>query len=165
MNKKLYEEDGGRSIRILLVNPQTSDQPGFKKYAVLPYGILFLASVLEKAGYLVKIYDNNIDSRKPEDFVSFNPDLIGFSVLTGRCIGDAIDQSIKFKEILPKTKIVWGGIHPSLLPEQTIIEPYIDHIIVGEGEYTLLELVQHLEKGEPKLHDIKGLVYNENNEI
>lgn len=165
MDKDLYNEDGEGRMRILLINPPTSDDPGFREYAVFPYGILFLAAFLEKAGYLVKIYDNNIDSRKPEDFVSFNPDLIGFSVLTGVSIGDAIDQSIKFKEILPKTKIVWGGIHPSLLPEQTIIEPYIDYVTVGEGEYTLLELVQHLEKGEPKLHDIEGLVYKENNEI
>ena len=165
MNKELYGEDRGRNMRILLVNPPTSDQPGFKKYAVFPYGVLFLAAVLEKAGYRVKIYDNNIDSRKPEDFVSFDPVLIGFSVLTGRSIGDAIDQSIKFKEILPKTKIVWGGIHPSLLPEQTIIEPYIDYVTVGEGEYTLLELVQHLEKGEPKLYDIESLVYKKYNKI
>jgi len=152
-------------MKILLVNPLTSVQSGFRKYSVFPYGILFLAAVLEKANYQVRIYDNNIDDRKPEDFISFNPDLVGFSVITGRSITDAINQSIKFKEILPKTRIVWGGIHPSLLPEQTIIEPYIDYVIIGEGEYTLLELCQYLDSGDGKPENIKGLGYKENNKI
>ena len=153
-------------MKILLVNPLTSNQPGFAKYSVFPYGILFLSAVLEKNKYDVEIYDNNVDDRIPEDFVSFNPDLIGFSVLTGRSIEDAINQSIRFKEILPKAKIVWGGVHPSLLPEQTIIEPYIDYVVVGEGEYTLLELVQCLENSNNiKLEDIKGLLYKENHRI
>jgi len=152
-------------MKILLVNPLTSVQSGFRKYSVFPYGILFLAAVLEKANYQVRIYDNNIDDRRPEDFISFSPDLIGFSVITGRSITDAINQSIKFKEILPKTEIVWGGIHPSLLPEQTIIERYIDYVIIGEGEYTLLELCQYLDNGNLKLENIKGLGYKENNKI
>ena len=153
-------------MRILLVNPPTSNQPGFPKYSVFPYGILFLAAVLERNKYDVEIYDNNVDDRNPEDFVSFKPDLIGFSVLTGKSIGDAMNQSIAFKNILPRAKIVWGGVHPSLLPEQTIIEPYIDYVVVGEGEYTLLELVQHLEDANNiKLKDIKGLLYKENNRI
>lgn len=152
-------------MKVLLVNPLTSVQSGFRKYSVFPYGILFLAAVLEKANYQVRIYDNNIDDRKPEDFISFNPDLIGFSVITGRSITNAINQAIKFKGILPKTKIVWGGIHPSLLPEQTIIEPYIDYVIIGEGEYTLLELCQYLDKGDVQLEDIKGLVYKQNSKI
>jgi anaerobic magnesium-protoporphyrin IX monomethyl ester cyclase len=148
-------------MNILLVNPTTSYQAGFRKYAVFPYGILFLAAVLEKAGHNVTIYDNNIDSRKPEDFVSVNANLIGFSVLTGRSIGNAIDQSKVFKEIFPRASIVWGGVHPSLMPEQTVAEPFIDYVVVGEGEYTLLELVNHLEEGKPGLHSIQGLVFKQ----
>lgn len=149
-------------MKILLVNPTTSDQPGFGKYRVFPNGILFLAAMLERYGHKVEIYDNNVDSRKPEDFASSAPHLIGFSVLTGRSIANAIAQSIQFKSIMPKIKIVWGGVHPSLLPEQTIAEPYIDYVVIGDGEYTLLELVQYLEAGNMKLQEIKGLVYKEN---
>lgn len=152
-------------MRILLVNPSTSDQPGFQKYAVFPNGILFLAAVLERCGHEVEIYDNNVDSRKPEDFLSFSPDLIGFSVLTGRSISSAIAQSIELKSIMPGVKTVWGGVHPSLLPEQTIVEPYIDYVVVGEGEYTLLDLVRCLENGNMKLEEIKGLVYKKDGKI
>lgn len=152
-------------MRILLVNPTTADQPGFAKYATFPNGILYLAAVLEKHGYDVEIYDNNVDRREPKDFLATSPDIIGFSVLTGRSISNAITQSIEFKRILPRAKIVWGGVHPSLLPEQTIAEPYIDYVVIGEGEYTLLELVQHLERNAIKLEEIKGLAYKENSKV
>ncbi len=152
-------------MRVLLVNPTTADQPGFAKSPYFPNGILFLAAVLEKHGYEVKIYDNNVDTRKPKDFATFNPDLVGFSVLTGRSIGNAIAQSIEFKKIVPGVKIVWGGVHPSLLPEQTIAESYIDYVVIGDGEYTLLELVKHLEGSNIQLEEIKGLVYKQDNKI
>lgn len=152
-------------MKVLLVNLRTSDQPGFSKYATFPNGILFLAAVLEKYGHEVEIYDNNVDSRKPKDFATANPDVVGFSVLTSPSISSAIAQSTEFRSIMPGAKIVWGGVHPSLLPEQTIVEPYIDYVVVGEGEYTLLDLVRHLENGNMRLEEIKGLVYKQNGKI
>jgi radical SAM superfamily enzyme YgiQ (UPF0313 family) len=65
---------------------------------------------------------------------------------------------------MPGVKIVWGGAHPSILPEQTLAAPDIDYIVIGAGEYILLELIEHLEKGD-KLGDIKGLAYKEKGRI
>jgi radical SAM superfamily enzyme YgiQ (UPF0313 family) len=76
----------------------------------------------------------------------------------------AIAQSKKFKEIMPETKIVWGNVHASVLTTQTLIEPYIDYVIIGAGEYTLLELIEHLEKGD-ELGAINGLAYKEDGRI
>ena len=89
----------------------------------------------------------------------------GFSVMTGKSIDGAIKQSIRYKQIIPKAKIVWGGIHPSLLPEQTISEPFIDYVFVGEGEHTLLELIQYLHSDNIDIKEIQGLVYKENERI
>ena len=152
-------------MRVLLVNPGSEVNPKFKTYAVFPNGILFLAAVLERAGHEVRVYDNIVDRRKPADFVDFNPELIGYSVLTGPDITQAIVQSKEFKALLPKSTIVWGNVHPSCTPEQTMAEEYIDFIVIGAGEKSLLQLIDHLGKGEPKPADIPGLVYRENGRI
>ena len=151
-------------MRILLVSPVKMASP-HGKYVTFPNGILYIAAVLGKHGHEVQIYDAGIDDRKPEDFVPFNPDIIGFSVATGPNIDDAIDFSLKFKKLLPQARIIWGGVHPSVLPEQTVIEPYIDYVAVGAGEYTLLELVKHLENGSEAIGEIKGLVYKEDGQV
>ncbi len=152
-------------MRVLLVNPTRKYNYPFGKHSVFPNSLLFLAAVLERHGHEVQILDNQVDAREPKDFISFAPAVVGFSVLTGPNIADAIAQSREFKGINPKTKIVWGNVHPSVLPNQTLSEPYIDHVVIGAGEYTLLELVQHLEKGYPELAQIKGLAYKKDGKI
>jgi radical SAM superfamily enzyme YgiQ (UPF0313 family) len=152
-------------MKVLLVNPGTECNPRFKTYAVFPNGLLSLAAVLEEHGHEVQIYDNVVDSRKPEDFIDYNPDVVGYSVLTGTDITQAIVQTKEFKKAIPGAKTVWGNVHPSVLPEQTIREAYIDYIIVGAGEYALLKLLDHLEKGTNGLKNIRGLVHKENGRI
>jgi radical SAM superfamily enzyme YgiQ (UPF0313 family) len=127
----------------------------------MPNGLLFLAAVLEKAGHEVQIYDNAVDQRKVPDFLAFNPSLIGFSVYTTPDILLAIVQAQRFRTILPTAKIVWGGVHPSLMPRQTIMEDYIDYVVVGAGEKPIVALASCLEKGSPELKEIPGLVYKE----
>ncbi|ADJ25356.1 Radical SAM domain protein [Dehalogenimonas lykanthroporepellens BL-DC-9] len=146
-------------MRVLLVNPGTEVNPRFKTYAVFPNGLLFLAAVLEQAGHQVKILDNVLWNAKPADYMDFKPELIGYSVLTGTDITQAISQSQEFKELFPEAKLIWGNVHPSTTPEQTLAEPYIDYVIRGAGEEPLLKLVEHLETGSPALSEIPGLAY------
>lgn len=148
-------------MRVLLVNPGTEVNPRFKTYAVFPNGLLFLGAVLERAGHQVKILDNVLWNAKPTDFTEFNPEMIGYSVLTGTDISQAIAQSQEFKQLFPNAKIVWGNVHPSTTPEQTLAETYIDYVIRGAGEEPLLKLVEHLETGKPALSEIPGLAYKD----
>ncbi len=154
-------------MRILLV---TSPNPNYsayyaKAYTNLPKGILYLASFLEQNGHEVQVYDGFVDERKPEDFMTFNPQLIGFSVITGPNLEGSIIQSKQFRELLPQATIAWGNVHTSVLPKQTLMEPYIDYVVIGAGEYTMLELVNYLEKGEGSLDGIKGLGFKRNGEM
>ncbi|AKG54162.1 radical SAM domain protein [Dehalogenimonas sp. WBC-2] len=153
-------------MKVLLVNSAT---PAYKEFYTkvsnVPSGIFCIAAVLEKNGHSVQIFDNFIDHRKPEDFISFNPDVIGFSALAGPNIEGSISQSREFKNIFPEAKIVWGNVLPSVLPDKVISEPYVDFVVVGAGEYTLLELANNLEKGEPKLEEIKGLVFKHDGKL
>jgi anaerobic magnesium-protoporphyrin IX monomethyl ester cyclase len=152
-------------MRVLLVNPNSEVNPRFGTYAAFPNGILFLAAVLERAGHQVKVYDNVVDRRKPADFTDFNPELVGYSVLTGPDITQAIIQSKEFKTLYPKVKIVWGNVHPSCTPEQTMAEDFIDYIIIGAGETPMLQLINFLETGSPPTDRIKGLAYRYENQI
>ncbi len=56
---------------------------------------------------------------------------------------------------------MWGGIHASILPEQTLENPYVDIVVIGEGEATLLELVTTLANHLP-LSGVAGIAYREN---
>lgn len=152
-------------MRILLVKPGISLRPGSRSNAFFPNGLLFLAAVLEKASHKVQIYDGVVDQRKPADFLAFQPSLVGFSVLTTPNIPLAIAQAQEFRALLPEAKIVWGNVHPSLTPEETIRESYIDYVVIGAGEEPILKLVSHLEEGLPELKDIPGLVYKEREKV
>ena len=153
-------------MKILFV---TSATPAYRhlyqSYTNLPNGILCLASFLEKNGHEVQIYDGYVDDRQPKDFVSFNPDLVGFSVITGPNLEGAVTQSREFKSLLPEAKIVWGNVHPSIMTDQTLKEDSVDFVVIGAGEYTLLELLDHLRIGTPALDDIKGLAFRRDGEI
>jgi radical SAM superfamily enzyme YgiQ (UPF0313 family) len=59
---------------------------------------------------------------------------------------------------------VWGGVHPSLLPEQCLNEPFVDIVCIGEGEETIVEIAQALEFHNP-LHEIKGIGFKEKGNI
>ena len=148
-------------MRVLLVNAASPTYQAYynKARCTLANGLLYIAATLERAGHEVQIYDGFVDERKPEDFVDFAPAVIGFSVIAGPYLEGSIVQSKRFKEILPDVKIVWGNLQPTVLPAQTVVEPYVDFVIMGAGEYTMLDLVQHLETGSPSLPEIKGLGY------
>jgi anaerobic magnesium-protoporphyrin IX monomethyl ester cyclase len=149
-------------MRVLLVNAPALDYIKYynsNAYTTFDYGLLSIAAVLEQNGHQVQIWDGFVDFRKAEDFVDFKPELIGFSVIAGPNMEGSISLSKEFRELLPGVKIAWGDVHPSVLPEQTIMPDYIDYVVVGAGEFTVLELVQHLETGIPTLPEIKGLGY------
>ena len=69
--------------------------------------------------------------------------------MTGPQIIRALETSKFLKGRYPDVPVVWGGIHPSLLPEQTLENPFVDIVVIGEGEATLLELVKTLKNKGP----------------
>ncbi len=152
-------------MRILLVNPARKHLATFGHHSVFPNSLLYIAAVLEQAGHDVKIYDNQVDLREPKDFAEFAPELVGFSVLSGPNITEAIAQTKDFKALLPGVKTVWGNVHPSVLPQQTAAEDYIDYLCVGAGEYMMVDLANHLQTGAPSINEIKGLVWKDNGRL
>jgi radical SAM superfamily enzyme YgiQ (UPF0313 family) len=114
-----------------------------------PVGLLSLAAVLREAGYPVTIIDAAVTpdhlqqvDRETKDALCF-----GVSLLTGPMIDGAVAAARLVKKLRPNLPVIFGGWHPSLLPEQTLQESFVDIVVRNQGEKTLLEIVQRLEQG------------------
>jgi len=114
----------------------------------------------------VGIVDANVLNLKPEDIASYvtNADVVGLTAMTPT-INAAINIACQLKQANPKLIIILGGAHATLLPEETLnAAPQIDVIVRGEGEQTIIELLQALECKQ-LLDDIVGISYRRNGEI
>jgi len=148
--------------KIILVQINYSEDHAEK---ILPLGILSVGSALKKnnlAVELVNISEKEIKSTV-DQIIKREPSLVGFSVMTGRQTKHSAQMSKLIKK-KANVSILWGGIHPSLLPEQCLAEDYIDFVIVGEGEEAIVELAQKLARKE-SLDAVLGLGFKKNGQI
>ncbi len=126
---------------------------------ILPLGILSVGSALKRQGFdveLVNINEKQIDE-VAERIARKNPEFVCLSVMTGTQTKHSADFSRKIK-LIKNIPILWGGIHPSLLPVQCLSEDYIDYVIIGEGEETAIEFVM-AARGDGDLGAVLGLGY------
>lgn len=134
-----------------------------------PYGPLYVADSLEKAGYEVQILHNTHLYSLDKDLKKFkkiiekkDPLFVGCSVNTGRSTTQSAILSESIKNNNDETPIVWGGVHPTVLPGQCVSENYIDFVVIGEGEETTVELAQSIE-GTRDINSVRGVAYTQNN--
>lgn len=131
-----------------------------------PFGLLYIGGKLRSAGYEIKIIHagQKTISGRVDEIIKDEPLFVGFSVITGSPTASSvqISQQIKAKS---KIKIAWGGVHPSLLPQQCLAEDCIDFVILHEGEETALELANHLSIGNCRFAEINGLGYKDNGRV
>lgn len=148
--------------KIILIQINHSEDHSEK---ILPIGILSVGSALKKHGFKIELLNINEKEIEPtaENIILENSLYVGFSVMTGRQTMHSAALSKKIKE-RSDIKIMWGGIHPSLLPEQCLGENYIDFVVIGEGEETAIEFSQKLNSGE-RLDNVLGLGYKEAGEL
>lgn len=130
--------------KIILVQPTN----GLNDTIYVPLGLISLAAFIRKE-FEVQIIDLRFDSVEflYAQIKESQPLAVGFSVLTGSCITQVVEACKEIKEKYPNVKTIVGGIHPTFFPEQTLVNPYIDFVVINEGEKTLLELLQALEQG------------------
>lgn len=127
-----------------------------------PLGLCYIAAVLEKNNYEVKIVEGQIDmtySDVIKEVIKEKPDIVGFSMLTPM-FKMVKNIATKVKKELPSTIIALGGSHITALPFDTLRHNCFGIGIIGEGEYTFLEFVKGYEKnGLKNLKKIDGLAY------
>ena len=159
-----------KSMRVMLINPpidcvleqgHANPVTTFLFYNSAPLGILYIAAVLEQAGHTVACIDAAAEQLDVEKTVrrtqEFKPDVIGvgsFTVTfeTTKVLGRQLRES------LPGVPLVLGSYHVTLVPEQAMAHPAFDVGALGEGEHTMLELVDHYA-GNIELSEVPGICY------
>jgi radical SAM superfamily enzyme YgiQ (UPF0313 family) len=148
---------------VLLFNPAPRSGWQAQRRVEVPLSVLCTATPLDRQGYKIKIIDQFANPNWKKEFMESlkeKPICFGVTCMTGPLILRALEVCKLFRERHPDVPIVWGGIHASLLPQQTLANPYVDIVVVGEGEDTFEELVKALESKAP-LNHIRGICYKE----
>src|ERR1700730_14532645 len=119
--------------------------------ATAPLGLLAVATPLLRSGYSVQLIDSTITPNYKKRVLEEVRDALclGISLVTGPMIRETVDIARAVKAWNPDFPVILGGWHPSLLPKQTLEADCIDIVVKGQGEDTLLDVVQHLKNHSP----------------
>ncbi|MBF0140286.1 MAG: B12-binding domain-containing radical SAM protein [Magnetococcales bacterium] len=149
-----------------------------RKHCTPPLGLAYLAANLLAKGYDAEIIDilvegyNNEVYREPfiiyglsntdvvEKIRGSNPDIIGISALYSMLISEIYELCHLLKENFPDKPIILGGHHPSGAPLDVMGRPYVDFVLTGEAELTLVQLMEALN-GQRPLATVQGLYYKD----
>jgi len=173
-------------MKILLVEPPFERFIG-QRCEWYPIGLTSIATVLNAKGHSACVYNAEHDNRLPyldiESYVAnfhrysralkeekgsvwqelrdvlidYKPDVIGLTIKTVKMFS-ALRVAKMAKEIYPKVKIVAGGPHPTVCPDEVLASHFIDYVVQGEGEETMVELVEILSNGTD-LRGVTGVSY------
>lgn len=176
-------------MKVLLINPPETSKKDSLTLIGLPLGLLYIASILEKKGKDVQIFDSITYNKKLEvkeadnemqhigaswtrikkEIIDRKPDIVGISNHFSSQIENTLRTAKIAKEINKKIKVVVGGPHASSSPEDFIKENFIDFVIMAEGEFSFNMLIDELEKEKlgkkTRFEKINNLVYKKNKKI
>lgn len=148
---------------VILFRPIEKHAKVFHRF---PLGLVYIAAPLIKKDYTVKIIDMETCPDWPttlKDAVDSSTICAGVSAMTGYQIKGGLDFAQTLRKIR-RIPVVWGGLHPSLLPLQTLNNEVVDIVVVGEGEEKFLRIVESL-KNNASLQHIKGIMYKQNGQV
>src|SRR3989338_9458759 len=106
---------------ILLVQPKAGkwESLGIRS----PDGLLSLAALPQKKGYPIKILDLRLEKDWKgilKEYLKQDPLLVATSCMTGIQIRYALEVSEFVKKHNKNIPVIWGGVHPTFMPQQTL---------------------------------------------
>jgi anaerobic magnesium-protoporphyrin IX monomethyl ester cyclase len=143
---------------------------GYHHRVYLGIGLPYLAAVLEKNEHEVEVIDCEaleIDHEKLRaKLASLEPNVVGITSTTAT-IQSALLSARVAKEACPNIAVVLGGPHATFMDEQILSEnSEVDVVVRGEGEQTLLELVDVISKSNLKdLDEVAGITFRKDGQI
>jgi len=150
---------------IIMLYPKTGEDIGGS--VAPPFSVLSTVSFPYKEGYEIKIIDQRIDNGWKKtlsmELKRSTPLFTGVSCMTGSQIGFALEMT-EYARTLTDVPFVWGGMHPTIMPMQTLQDENVDAVVIGEGEEIVREIVHNLERGK-SMRGINGTAYKENGKI
>ncbi|MGH9453987.1 MAG: B12-binding domain-containing radical SAM protein, partial [Terriglobia bacterium] len=134
--------------------------------ATAPLGLLAISTPLLRAGYDIRIIDSTIEPDYKQRVLEEIKDALclGISLVTGPMISETVEISRAAKRWKPDFPVILGGWHPSLLPVQTLEPEYVDVVVRGQGEDSMIEIAQRLSDGAP-LGDVQGIGFKRNGKL
>ena len=151
-----------------LVNPPYPS--GAPKAIFIPLGISYLAAVLEKNGHKVDVIDCQGDEPATDklevELQRLKPDILGVTSAT-LTFNPALEIVKAAKRVLPNCLTLMGGPHVTVMDEETLqANPYVDVIVRGEGEQTVLELAQLFSETKlGNLSGVEGITFRKNRQV
>ncbi len=165
-----------KKLDCLLINPGSIQKKVYqelsKDFSAIetPFWAALTAGFLRKNNQSVDILDSNAENldinETVERIIKISPRLVNIVVYgqhpsaSTQLMNSVIELCNEIKKQDSNQKIILTGIHPSSLPEKTLIETNVDYVCQGEGFYTILNLLQN-----KSLNQVPGLWYKQNSEI
>ena len=156
-------------MKILLIYPYPLfDRSQEEDIKAVPIGLYSVAAVLRENHYDVEVLNWYKIHKTPQQIIDVlikkRPDIIGFSILNANRLA-GLEISRIAKKINPDVKIVFGGVAATFLWKHFLTHfPEVDFVVIGEGEYSFLNLVRLIEKNNyKKLKNIKGIAFRKKN--
>jgi radical SAM superfamily enzyme YgiQ (UPF0313 family) len=144
-------------MKIFLISVNRERMP----FPVFPLGLAYIAKVLSEVGHQIKVMDlcfsQEVSVDLKDNLQHFQPDLIGISLrnLDNLTYPTSISYLNEVEEVIGicrqygSPRLVIGGSGYSLATRELLQHLNVDFGIVGEGEEVFLQLVKHLEQGDP----------------
>jgi anaerobic magnesium-protoporphyrin IX monomethyl ester cyclase len=130
----------------------------------MPLGLLQIASVLKQNGYTVQVLDATAKDMGDSDILDYVTggtfDYLGISSTTV-----TINSAYRLIDYIKnnarrKIRIIVGGIHGTVLPDEILTRSKCDVVVMGEGEETIIDLLNSFENGLP-LAGVQGIAYRD----
>ncbi|MGE5807534.1 MAG: B12-binding domain-containing radical SAM protein [Nitrospirota bacterium] len=134
-----------------------------------PVGTLSVAAVLQQAGHFVKFINGAFLTHEQvlAEICRFKPQFIGiYSTTFGWNKAKKTAADLKKRQETSECFICVGGPYPAAVADRCLTDAgaSIDAVVTGEGEYTVLEIVDRLQTGRG-LEGVLGALYREGDRI
>lgn len=127
----------------------------------MPLGLLYMSRLLVKHGFRVHIVDQRVEKEQTEakldELLKIDPLWIGITAMTGEPVFHSL-RLCKYIRSRTKAPFVWGGIHPTILPDVTLRHSLVDFVIRGKGERSSVYFSEAL-LGDRSFSEVPGLSY------
>lgn len=150
--------------KILLYNPPSAKEEG-SWVAPIPLNLLSICSLVDENKYDIKIIQD-FPKVALEKMAGQLPQAVclAISTMTGNQILNGLYVAKEIRKLRPELPLIWGGYHPTALPEETLKNENVDIIIRGYGEIVFPKIVDYLAR-QQDISDLPGISFKKNGQV
>lgn len=119
-------------MKIVFIEPRASTANVYSKLHMPLLGPIYLGTILKNKGHEVNIYNEDIEV---PDYDRLKADIVGISILTSTA-----KRGYEIARKFPREKVIIGGIHASLLPDEAV--RFARQVVIGEAEGVISDIIE-----------------------